>query len=153
MRAMGKHDKSLRYGPRAAYVRTSGGWAGPGCVRMYSGRTQAKCHSHEQLSNPEFCSVWGVTHRPIPAPLFISIYKRELGSVRGHRSVLRVLKFDLVLHWEMKMFYTLNTWVWGEGSKKHEDSTWSPRVHAKIATTDDIHTCNHTYKDMALCSN
>lgn len=106
---------------------------------MHSGRTWAKCHSHKQLSNPEFCGVWGVTHGLFHASLVISIYKRELDSVRGHRSVLRVLKFDLVLHLEMKMFYTLNTGVWGEGStsKKHEDPTWSPRVHAKIATTDD----------------
>lgn len=50
----------------------------------------------------------------LPAPLFISIHKRELDSVRGRRSVVRVLKFDLVLHLEMGMFYT---WGWGDGSK------------------------------------
>lgn len=36
--------------------------------------------------------------------LFLCIYKRELDSMRGHRLVLRVLKFDLVLHLEMEMY-------------------------------------------------
>lgn len=65
--------------------------------------------------------MWVVTDGLFLAPRFISIYKRELDSVTGHRSVLGVLKFGSTLGNGVVLYLKhlgLGKWLC---EQKHED--------------------------------